>query len=85
MNQIDTRGLSCPQPVVLVLNEIKSGKGEFEILLDSEASRENVKRLLNKNKSNLQHQARLMSVNFLMSQSAIKLNIPDQTLMVLKM
>ena len=50
MNQIDTRGLSCPQPVVLVLNEIKSGKGEFEILLDSEASRENVKRLLNKNK-----------------------------------
>jgi len=34
----------------LVLNEIKKGKGEFEILLDSEASRENVKRLLNKNK-----------------------------------
>ena len=50
MNQIDTRGLSCPQPVILVLNEIKTGKGEFEILLDSEASRENVKRLLNKNK-----------------------------------
>ncbi|MCD4819777.1 MAG: sulfurtransferase TusA family protein [Candidatus Cloacimonetes bacterium] len=50
MNQIDTRGLSCPQPVVLVLNEIRSGKSEFEVLLDSEASRENVKRLLNKNK-----------------------------------
>lgn len=50
MKQIDTRGLSCPQPVVLVLNEIRNGKGEFEILIDSEASRENVKRLLNKNK-----------------------------------
>lgn len=50
MNQIDTRGLSCPQPVVLALNEIKTGKGEFEILLDSETSCENVKRLLNKNK-----------------------------------
>ncbi len=50
MNQIDTRGLSCPQPVVLVLSEIKTGNDEFEILLDSEASRENVKRLLSKNK-----------------------------------
>ncbi|MDA3814223.1 MAG: sulfurtransferase TusA family protein [Candidatus Cloacimonetes bacterium] len=50
MKQIDTRGLSCPQPVVLVLAEIRNGKGEFEVLIDSEASRENVKRLLNKNK-----------------------------------
>ena len=50
MIQIDTRGLSCPQPVVLVLSEIKTGKSGFEILLDSEASLENVKRLLNKNK-----------------------------------
>ena len=50
MNQIDTRGLSCQQPVVLVLTEIRNGKSEFEVLLDSEASLENVKRLLNKNK-----------------------------------
>lgn len=48
MNQIDTRGLSCPQPVVLVHREIINGKDTFEILLDSEASRENVARLLNK-------------------------------------
>ena len=50
MKQIDTRGLSCPQPVVLVLSEIRNCKGEFEVLIDSEASCENVKRLLNKNK-----------------------------------
>lgn len=50
MNQIDTRGLSCPQPVVLVLSEIKTGNSEFEVLIDSEASLENVKRILNKNK-----------------------------------
>jgi TusA-related sulfurtransferase len=50
MNQIDTRGLSCPQPVVLVLSEIKTGNREFEVLIDSEASLENVKRILNKNK-----------------------------------
>lgn len=50
MKQIDTRGLSCPQPVVLVLKELRNGKSEFEVLMDSEASCENVKRLLTKNK-----------------------------------
>lgn len=49
MKQVDTRGLSCPQPIVLVLDEIRNGKGEFEVLMDSEASCENVKRLLTKN------------------------------------
>lgn len=48
MKQIDTRGLSCPQPVVLVHREIINSKDSFEILLDSEASRENVTRLLSR-------------------------------------
>jgi TusA-related sulfurtransferase len=49
MIQIDTRGLSCPQPVVLVNMEIRKGSKQFEILLDSQASQENVARLLKKN------------------------------------
>ena len=48
MQQIDTRGLSCPQPVVLVNRAIKAG-GDFTVLLDSEVSRENVLRLLKRN------------------------------------
>lgn len=48
MIQVDTRGLSCPQPVILVLQEIKKGSTEFEVLLDSQASLENVARLLKK-------------------------------------
>lgn len=48
MIKIDTRGLSCPQPVVKVNSELKKGTIEFEVLLDSEASRENVARLLKK-------------------------------------
>jgi TusA-related sulfurtransferase len=43
---IDARGLSCPQPVILTnkkINEI--GKGEFEILVDTDTSKENVSRL----------------------------------------
>lgn len=48
MKKIDTRGFSCPQPVVMVMREIKEGKEDFEVILDSEASRENVMRTLRK-------------------------------------
>ena len=49
MKEIDARGLSCPQPVVLVQQGIKSGETSFKVLLNSETSRENVSRLLLKN------------------------------------
>ena len=40
---VDARGLSCPQPVLLTLNEIKRlDKGEIVILVDTDTSRENV-------------------------------------------
>jgi tRNA 2-thiouridine synthesizing protein A len=42
---VDARGLSCPQPVLLALNEIKKiNKGEFTILVDTDTSKENVSR-----------------------------------------
>ena len=42
---IDAKGLSCPQPVLLTVNEIKKiKKGEITILVDTVASRENVSR-----------------------------------------
>lgn len=44
--QVDTRGLSCPQPVVLVMREIQAGNEHFDVLLDSEVACENVRRLL---------------------------------------
>ena len=47
MNEkIDARGLSCPQPVVLVKKAMdKIGKGTLEVLVDTVTSRENVSRL----------------------------------------
>lgn len=40
---VDARGLSCPQPVLEALNKIAAlGSGRFEILVDTEASKENV-------------------------------------------
>jgi tRNA 2-thiouridine synthesizing protein A len=42
---VDTRGLSCPQPVLLTLSEIKKvNKGEVIILVDTDTSKENVSR-----------------------------------------
>ncbi|HUU40546.1 MAG TPA: sulfurtransferase TusA family protein [Desulfatiglandales bacterium] len=43
---VDARGLSCPQPVLMTLEEIKKGeKGEILILVDTDTSKENVSRL----------------------------------------
>ena len=42
---VDARGLSCPQPVLMTLGEIKKlGKGEIEVLVDTDTSKENVSR-----------------------------------------
>jgi TusA-related sulfurtransferase len=45
---VDARGLSCPQPVMLVSKAIKKlNKGAIEILVDSGTARDNVSRLGN--------------------------------------
>lgn len=42
---VDARGLSCPQPVLLALNEMqKTNQGEIAILVDTDTSKENVSR-----------------------------------------
>ncbi|MFZ5563890.1 MAG: sulfurtransferase TusA family protein, partial [Thermodesulfobacteriota bacterium] len=36
---VDARGLSCPQPVILTLNEIKNGTdNEIVVLVDTDTS-----------------------------------------------
>ncbi len=43
--RIDARGLSCPQPVIMTMNKMKElGSGEIEIIVDTDASKENVSR-----------------------------------------
>jgi tRNA 2-thiouridine synthesizing protein A len=42
---VDARGLSCPQPVLMTLSELKGlSSGEIEVIVDNEVSRENVSR-----------------------------------------
>jgi TusA-related sulfurtransferase len=49
-DKIDARGLSCPQPVVLTQKAIKDGKTEFQVVVDSAVSKENVIRCVERNK-----------------------------------
>lgn len=42
---VDSSGLSCPQPVLMTLNKIRAlNKGEIEVLVDTDTSKENVSR-----------------------------------------
>lgn len=42
---VDARGLSCPIPVVMTLDEIKKDEKEIEVLVDSMVCVENISRL----------------------------------------
>ena len=44
MTTIDARGLSCPEPVILISQAMKSGENAYEIIVDNRVSRENVAR-----------------------------------------
>ena len=46
---VDARGLSCPQPVIMVENAIGEGVFPIEVLVDSVTSRENVRRMATRN------------------------------------
>jgi TusA-related sulfurtransferase len=42
---VDARGLSCPQPVLMAMEKMKAmRKGEMVVLVDTQASKENVSR-----------------------------------------
>lgn len=44
MNKLDARGLSCPEPVVMLSKAMASKDDSYEIMVDNRASKENVTR-----------------------------------------
>jgi len=44
MTKLDACGLSCPEPVIMISQAMKSGDSEYEIKVDNRVSRENVTR-----------------------------------------
>lgn len=47
MAQIDARGMSCPQPVLLTKKALDAGSAEVTVLVDSTTAKSNVERFLN--------------------------------------
>jgi len=45
---VDARGLSCPQPVILVRKAIEAGEFPIEVLVETVTSLENVRRTAEK-------------------------------------
>ncbi len=45
MKEIDARGLSCPEPVMMTKAALESGEAELTVLVDNGAASENVSRL----------------------------------------
>ncbi|MCF0141330.1 MAG: sulfurtransferase TusA family protein [Mogibacterium sp.] len=41
---IDARGLSCPQPVIMVADALKSAEAEYTVVVDAVTPKENVTR-----------------------------------------
>jgi len=42
---VDARGLSCPQPVLMVMEKMNSlSKGEIVVMVDTDTSKENIVR-----------------------------------------
>ncbi|MBQ0060116.1 MAG: sulfurtransferase TusA family protein [Lachnospiraceae bacterium] len=44
MKTVDARGLSCPEPVILTSQAMKSAEAAYEVLVDNVTAKENVTR-----------------------------------------
>lgn len=49
MLNVDARGMSCPQPVLMVKKAIASGEKKLEVLVDNNTAKGNVQRFLKNN------------------------------------
>ena len=44
MKQVDARGLSCPEPVIMTKNALAFNEAAYEVLVDNITAKENVTR-----------------------------------------
>ena len=44
MNLLDARGLSCPEPVIMIRKAMMSKESHYEMIVDNPTSKENVMR-----------------------------------------
>lgn len=44
MNKLDARGLSCPEPVIMIMHAMESNEDSYEITVDNQTAVENITR-----------------------------------------
>ncbi|MDD3920679.1 MAG: sulfurtransferase TusA family protein [Eubacteriales bacterium] len=44
MNQLDARGLSCPEPVVMIRHAMQTKEAQYAMIVDNVTAKENVTR-----------------------------------------
>lgn len=44
MSLLDARGLSCPEPVIMIRGAMKTNESEYQIIVDNQTAKENVSR-----------------------------------------
>ena len=49
MIEVDARGLSCPQPVLLAKKAMEKSNTSFSVIVDNETAKFNVKRFMDSN------------------------------------
>lgn len=59
LKQIDARGMSCPQPVLMTKKAIEAGCNKVQILVDNNTAKSNVERFL----KNLGYKINIMEKN----------------------
>ena len=48
MTTLDARGLSCPEPVIMIQKAMKTKEAFYDMIIDNHASKENVTRFAEK-------------------------------------
>ena len=48
MTTLDARGLSCPEPVIMIQKAMKTKEASYDMIIDNHASKENVTRFAEK-------------------------------------
>ena len=58
LNQVDARGLSCPQPVLLAKRAVEKAPEGIQVLVDNTTARDNIKRFAGNSGYKIETEAR---------------------------
>jgi selenium metabolism protein YedF len=67
MTEVDARGLSCPQPVILAKRALAESAGAVDVIVDNDVARQNVERMADSQGWNAQSEKRGDDIHVLLT------------------